>query len=255
MKRTILLLATMALTLLAASGVALAVHKVGTNGPDTLRGTNSADNLIGKGGNDVLFALAGRDHLVGGEGKDWLLGGNERRSFGGDKTLVGGPGNDGVQGGLGADTLLGASGDDFVHGDYGSDRMLGEEGKDFINGSFGSDRMVGGGGGDFIIDGPFEEASKDYFLSGAGDDIMLVDHVPAYKDVVSCGGGFDRIVADTKDVVADDCERVRVVHGTKAEAAHQEGAFFDSLPPAQLEFISTFFDRLAPDPTGGLEGP
>jgi hypothetical protein len=49
MRRTIVLLATMALTLLVASGVALAVTKVGTkvgtNGPDTLRGTNRADNL------------------------------------------------------------------------------------------------------------------------------------------------------------------------------------------------------------------
>jgi hypothetical protein len=41
-----LLMATMALTLLVASGVALAVKKVGTNGPDTLRGTNGADNLL-----------------------------------------------------------------------------------------------------------------------------------------------------------------------------------------------------------------
>ena len=49
MRRTIVLLATMALTLLVASGVALAVTKIGTNGPDTLRGTNGNDNLIGKG--------------------------------------------------------------------------------------------------------------------------------------------------------------------------------------------------------------
>jgi hypothetical protein len=78
--------------------------------------------------------------------------------------------------------------------------------------------------------------------------------VPAYKDVVSCGGGFDRVLADRKDVVATDCERVRVVHGTEAEAAQQEGAFFESLPRAQGEFWGTFFERLAPDPTGGLEG-
>jgi Ca2+-binding RTX toxin-like protein len=55
MQRVILLLTTMALTLLVASGVALAVTKFGTNGPDTLRGTNGADNLLGKGGNDDLF--------------------------------------------------------------------------------------------------------------------------------------------------------------------------------------------------------
>jgi hypothetical protein len=50
MRRTILLLATMSLTLLVASGVALALTKVGTNGPDTLKGTNGADNLLGNGG-------------------------------------------------------------------------------------------------------------------------------------------------------------------------------------------------------------
>ena len=49
MRRTILLLATMTLTLLVASGVALAVTKIGTDGPDTLRGTNGDDNLLGKG--------------------------------------------------------------------------------------------------------------------------------------------------------------------------------------------------------------
>src|ERR671915_2413233 len=90
MRRTIVLLATMALTLLVASGVALAVTKIGGPGPDTLRGTNGADNLVGNGGNDVLYALAGMDNLLGGEGKDWVLGGNERVPKGGDKNLVGG---------------------------------------------------------------------------------------------------------------------------------------------------------------------
>jgi len=46
MRRTILLLVTMTLTLVVASGVALAVTKIGTDGRDTLRGTNAADTLI-----------------------------------------------------------------------------------------------------------------------------------------------------------------------------------------------------------------
>ena len=70
MRRTIVLLATMTLTLLVASGVALAINEIGTDGPDTLKGTNGADNLFGKGGNDTLFALAGNDNLLGGAGKD-----------------------------------------------------------------------------------------------------------------------------------------------------------------------------------------
>src|SRR5215203_2913047 len=196
MRSTILLLATMTLTLFVASGVALAVNKIGTNGPDTLRGTDGDDNLLGKGGNDVLYAHAGRDNLLGGEGKD------------------------------------------------------------LVDGAHGSDRMLGGGGGDWLFDGPLDEASKDDVISGGeGDDILLSDHVPAVRDIVSCGGGLDRLIADRKDVVADDCERVRIVHGTEAEVEEQENAFFESIPPAQLEFFNTFDERLAPAPPGGgLEG-
>jgi hypothetical protein len=38
MRRLVLALAVMAVTLVVAGGVALAVNKIGTNGPDTLRG-------------------------------------------------------------------------------------------------------------------------------------------------------------------------------------------------------------------------
>src|ERR671916_639622 len=73
MRRVVLVLVAMALALLLVSGVAWAVNKIGTDGPDTLRGTNGDDNLLGRGANDVLYALAGRDNLLGAEGKDWLL--------------------------------------------------------------------------------------------------------------------------------------------------------------------------------------
>ena len=49
MRRTILLVATMALTLMVASGVALAITKIGTDGPDTLMGTKGSDVLSGRG--------------------------------------------------------------------------------------------------------------------------------------------------------------------------------------------------------------
>jgi len=63
-RRLVLLLAVMALAMLMASGVALAVNEVGTDGPDTLRGTNGDDNLVGRGGNDRLLSLAG-DPVIG----------------------------------------------------------------------------------------------------------------------------------------------------------------------------------------------
>ncbi len=251
MRRTVLLLAAMALTVVVASGVALAVTKIGTDGPDTLQGTNEHDTLLGKGGNDVLFAWGGKDILLGGEGKDWVLGGNDRRAFGGDKKLMGGPGNDGHWGGLGSDIVLGGSGNDFVAGDLGSDRAVaGGEGRDHVDGGRGADRMSGGNGSDFLVEGPLDEGSRDTLSAGAGNDIIATDHVPATKDLVSCGSGFDRAIADRKDVVASDCERVRVVHGSEEEVREQEDAFYGSLPQAVLDFFfGTFWEGLTPDPT------
>jgi Ca2+-binding RTX toxin-like protein len=221
----------MALTLLVASGVALAVTKIGTNGPDILRGTNGADNLLGKGGNDGLFGLGGSDNLLGGEGKDWVLGGNERRALGGDKNLVGGPGNDGVLGGEGSDNLLGGSGNDDVYGHTGSDSAVGEEGRDLVDGWRGSDRVVGGEGGDVLIDGPFHETSKDTLSGGSGNDAFFVDNGPATRDIVSCGSGFDRVAADAKDVVAPDCEQVRrgPTAGQQLSEYLDKSGFFDNL--------------------------
>ena len=208
MRRVALVLGAMALALLLASGVAWAVNKIGTDGPDTLRGTNKADNLIGKGGNDVLFALAGRDNLLGGPGKDFVFGGTEDdRLSGGDKNLKGGPGNDIVVGGRGSDNVLGEAGNDF------------------------------------LIDGPTREFSLDKLSGGDGNDVFLVENVPAAKDIVTCGGGFDRVLADRKDVLASDCERVAVGLAAALELNEDldERGFFERL----------FEEDLAPFPEGG----
>ena len=253
MRRTILLLSTMALTLLVASGVALAVNKIGTNGPDTLRGTNEGDNLLGRGGNDALFGLAGSDNLLGEEGNDWVLGGNEDEPQGGDKNLLGGPGNDGVLGGLGSDNMVGGSGSDFVAGEEGSDTLVGGEGRDLVDGWKGSDRMLGEGGSDWIVDDGFREFSEDVLSGGSGNDVIDAWHKPAaVQDVVTCGSGFDRVIADRADRVAADCEKVVVVHGSLEDHFRQANRWFESLPPYLGEefFVTLFEEKLAPFPNG-----
>ena len=200
MRRTIVLLATMALTLLVASGVALAVTKIGTDGPDTLRGTNGADNLFGRGGNDQIFGEGGHDNLLGGPGKDFMLTGNERLAGGGDSNLVGGPGNDAVVGG------------------------------------FGSDNVVGNEGDDFLIGGPGlhpREAPNDKLLGGDGNDVFDVLNKPAGRDVVLCGSGLDRVLADRKDMVTPDCEKVFVGLGSLEE-------WQESIPQSFLEGLPEF---------------
>ena len=200
MRRALLLVAMMAVSLLLASGVALAVTKIGTDGPDTLRGTNGNDNLIGKGGNDNLFGLRGRDQLVGGPGKDNVLAGDQRRPGRGDKTLVGGPGND------------------------------------FVLGGKGSDNIVGGEGNDFLVEDGLREFSKDTLSGGSGNDVIDVWHKPAaVTDVVACGSGFDRVIADRAALVAPDCEKVVVVHGSLEDMFDQADAFIQSIPESFFE--------------------
>jgi hypothetical protein len=205
MRRVALVLAAMMLTLLLASGVALAVNKVGTNGPDTLRGTNGADTLSGRDGNDNLFSLDGRDILLGGSGKDNVLGG-ERSPGGGDKILSGDAGNDAVIAGR------------------------------------GSDNALGGAGNDFVVDGYLRESSEDTLSGETGNDVIVANHVPAFEDLVLCGPGFDRVLADRRDVVTPaDCEKVRIVQGSREQVRQQEEAFFESIP-------QSFFEGLPPIP-------
>jgi Ca2+-binding RTX toxin-like protein len=207
MRRTILLMATMALTVLVASGVALAVTKIGTDGPDHLVGTNGDDNLLGKGGNDELFSLAGDDTLLGGTGKDRVWGGRivgsccqDNDFSGGDKNVLGGPGNDDVNGGRGSDNIL------------------------------------GGRGNDIIFEGAEPDVAKiDNISAGAGNDgVWVLNWSPVGKDVLSCGSGFDRVLADRTDVIAPDCERVFF-------GRSKIGAYFNSFP-------ESFWEGLPPPP-------
>jgi Ca2+-binding RTX toxin-like protein len=197
----------MVVALLLASGVALAVTKVGTNAPDTLRGTNQADTLLGRDANDILIALAGDDTLLGERGKDIVFGGNERRRdegrlLGGNKNMVGGSGNDSVIGGR------------------GSDIVLGEEGNDLV------------------VDGPDREFSTDNVSGGEGNDVVGAVNRPAFVDIVSCGGGFDRVIVDRKDVLAPDCEKVFFGLGSEDEfIASIPQSFFEGLHPQFFQFL------------------
>jgi Ca2+-binding RTX toxin-like protein len=186
MGRALLLLCAMMTALLMASGVAWAVTKIGTDGPDTLRGTSGADNLLGLGGNDEIFGGRGSDNLLGGPGKYTAVRGNELFPTGGDKNLVGGRGNDLV--------------------------LVGQ----------GADNSVGGAGNDLIVDGTLDEPSRDNVSCGSGKDAFLVDNKPAVKDVLTCGPGIDLALADRRDVVTADCEKVVVVHGTLQDVFRQE---------------------------------
>jgi hypothetical protein len=94
---------------------------------------------------------------------------------------------------------------------------------------------LGDAGNDLLLGGHDRESSQDKLSGGDGTDVVLVQNVPAAQDIVTCGGGFDRVLADSKDLVSPDCERVRIVHGSLEEVLQQEEEFFASLPPSFVE--------------------
>jgi Ca2+-binding RTX toxin-like protein len=206
MRRTALLLSKkaamitmfMAVTLVVAGGVALALNKVGTNGPDTLRGTNKSDFLSGRGGGDDIYGWGGTDNLQGGPGKDFLFGGRREdfRFSSGNKNLVGGTGNDYLNGGLGSDNIAGQEGDDLLWG------------------------------------GTYRDTTIDVLSGGEGNDAFFVarEEPAAKKDIVSCGDGRDQVLADRADVLRGKCERVVVVHGSQEDIERQIDNFYNNQP-------------------------
>ncbi len=118
MRRFILPLAAMSAALVLVSGVALAVTKIGTNGPDTLIGTKGSDELVGKGSSDWIEGRAGQDVIRGGPGSDDPLS----------------PAIGNLEGGLGADIISGGAGDDSLYdgGDSAVDILKGGDGNDWF---------------------------------------------------------------------------------------------------------------------------
>ncbi len=141
------------------------------------------------------------DQLVGKGGDDVLL------ALAGNDTLLGGPGKDILYGGSHAEP---AGGNKTMVGGDGNDTMMGGDGNDFLLGVPGPDKISGGNGNDVI-------------------DVLGVG-----KDVVTCGSGFDRVLADRADVVASDCEKEFV-------GERKIDAYFASIPEDFFEGLNPRF--------------
>jgi Ca2+-binding RTX toxin-like protein len=142
-------------------------------------GTRYGDRMSGKPGNDRLRGLGGFDVLRG-------LAGND--------VLDGGAGNDRLFGGAGRDVLVGGAGHDRLDGGAGNDRLLGGAGRDVL---------IGGAGTDSISCGP---GPRDRVIAGPGNDVVNCRNRRG-GDVIDCGSGRDRVVADRGDVIRR-CERI-----------------------------------------------
>lgn len=173
---------------------------------DRFKSDNYGGYGLGGAGNDhirglnyhVILNLSGNDLLIGGTGNDWLegLGGDDQLFGGADNDLLyGGSGNDSLVGGAGNDEAYGGAGDDHILGDAGEDALFGGADNDTIDGGDDDDLLFGNDGDDTLTGGK----GRDQIFGGAGNDTLLggrgVDELTdnAGINVLDGGKGLDRI--------------------------------------------------------------
>jgi RTX calcium-binding nonapeptide repeat (4 copies)/WD40-like Beta Propeller Repeat/Domain of unknown function DUF11 len=151
---------------------------ISTQEGSTIRATGADDLICGTIGRDVISAGGGNDQVFGGLGHD---------------TIHAGTGDDQVDGGGGTDYVYGEGGPDKLHGSFGDDVLIGGKGNDILRGDAGGDYLKGGPG-------------VDRFFGGYGNDV--IDSRDGLAEHVYCGDGTDRVLADKRDIVSSDCEKV-----------------------------------------------
>jgi Ca2+-binding RTX toxin-like protein len=147
------------------------------------------DDLLA-GGDPGGTPTGGDDTIIGGDGNDTIDG------LGGDDVIYGGAGNDTLSGGDGDDKLYGDAGNDVLNGGAGNDILYGGKGADVLRGGddndqlfgqAGNDKLFGDAGNDTLVGG----AGKDKLDGGAGDDSLTGG---LGRDVLRGGSGADDFV-------------------------------------------------------------
>jgi len=180
-------------TLVAASGVALAITKncqihvvrIGTDQQDTLTGTAGGDDIHGLRGDDLEFGLAGNDSLYGEEGLDHLIGGTLR------DRLHGGPGNDVSNGGVGVDQYY------FEANNWGQDTIV-ESNTDPKNIIRISSAVTVNLQIDLLADNTRNPEVSDAAGINGTNYTVNWSHGDVINDVINEGSGNDIIFADDR---------------------------------------------------------
>jgi Ca2+-binding RTX toxin-like protein len=195
MRRLILVVSTMTLTLLVAGGVALAatihcpndashgspvegLYCYGTSAADTMSGSDLFDFMYGKGGADTMHGYGDRDYMQGDKGSDHIYG-----DAGADAFLWGGA----VDPSTGSYT---DTSDDYVHGGGGGDTIHGGIAQG------GVDRLYGEAGNDII-----RASQREHNMN------PNVPDVPLTKEIIDCGrGASDEVQFDRNKDTITNCE-------------------------------------------------
>lgn len=98
--------------------------------------------------------------------------------------------------------IVGSWGNDVLRGTQSADTICAFTGADRIDGLGGNDRIEAGNGDDTVTGG----RGRDTIAAAGGRDVIVVRD--GERDIVRCGSERDTVLADRKDSVTRDCERV-----------------------------------------------
>ncbi len=136
------------------------------------------------------------ENVLGGTGNDYIEGndiGNTIRGNNGADNIIGQAGDDTLHGDAGGDTLNGGAGVDAIYGGDGNDFLYCGDGNDIsVFGGAGNDYMDGGNGNDTLVG----DAGDDALTGAYGNDILVGGEG---NDSLSGGAGADKLYGDAGD--------------------------------------------------------
>lgn len=156
--------------------------------------------IVGTKDHDVIVGGGGNDRINGKGGHDTICGGGGNDKIDGNSgsdTLDGGPGDDILDGYRGSDTLHGGSGDDVLMGTKGKDELHGGADADMLDGGRGTDDLDGEGGDDRLNGGSGNDSLNggpgSDYVDGSRGDDAMVSGGPGDFDIVVGNTGIDKI--------------------------------------------------------------
>lgn len=166
-----------------AVGSGLDDNIAGSSENNLLYGGGGNDQIAGGGGSDVMYGGDGDDVMRNtGTGRNVYYGGSadadsgiDAVSYEGLSTAVtvslasgGTNGNGSTEQFFGIENLIGGAGNDRLEGDNAANQLRGGEGQDVLTGGLGADSLYGGAGNDWMDGG----AGADLFNGGEGTDTV-----------------------------------------------------------------------------------
>ncbi|MDJ0555455.1 MAG: calcium-binding protein [Microcoleaceae cyanobacterium MO_207.B10] len=191
-------------------GVGSEVYLSGDGGNDTVAQLNEATTLTFNTTATALMSVE-RSTLLGGAGDDSIQG--AVGPFGDGRNLLdGGEGDDTIRGQAARDTLVGGEGNDFIRTGllaeneefFGANGLAlntpGYSGQNRLDGGEGNDTLVAGFLNDTMIGGQGNDCLSGVFNRGEGgdgNDTIDASLTTAGQITLSGGGGDDRLIGNT----------------------------------------------------------